>query len=73
MESNIVQQRVPINSDPGHWVHVSDSPRHVRVPRRRRVRKCNCRTLCRSRKRNPRAGSRVSRNWSRWRPKSATC
>jgi len=31
MESNIVQQRVPINSDPGHWVHVSDSPRHVRV------------------------------------------
>jgi uncharacterized protein (DUF427 family) len=22
---------VPINTDPGHWVHVSDSPRHVRV------------------------------------------
>src|SRR5438445_6122012 len=31
MESNVIQQRVPINSDPGHWVHVSDSPRNVRV------------------------------------------
>jgi len=25
------QERVPVYSDPGHWVHVSDSPRHVRV------------------------------------------
>jgi uncharacterized protein (DUF427 family) len=31
MESNVIQQRVPVSSDPGHWVHVSDSPRHVRV------------------------------------------
>ena len=31
MESNVIQQRVPVYSDPGHWVHVSDSPRHVRV------------------------------------------
>jgi len=31
MQSNVIQQRVPISSDPGHWVHVSDSPRHVRV------------------------------------------
>lgn len=31
MQSNVIQQRVPINSDPGHWVHVSDSPRNVRV------------------------------------------
>ncbi len=31
MQSNVIQQRVPVYSDPGHWVHVSDSPRHVRV------------------------------------------
>jgi len=31
MQSNVTQQRVPIHVDPGHWVHVSDSPRHVRV------------------------------------------
>ena len=31
MQSNIIQQRVPVHGDPGHWVHVSDSPRHVRV------------------------------------------
>ena len=31
MESNVIQQRVPVSSDTGHWVHVSDSPRHVRV------------------------------------------
>ncbi len=31
MESNIVQQRVPVHGDPGHWVHVTESPRHVRV------------------------------------------
>lgn len=31
MESNVIQQRVPLQSDPGHWVHVSDSPRNVRV------------------------------------------
>src|SRR5215475_2943858 len=31
MQSNVIQQRVPIHGDPGHWVHVSDSPRHVRV------------------------------------------
>jgi uncharacterized protein (DUF427 family) len=31
MESNVTQQRVPIHGDPGHWIHVSDSPRHVRV------------------------------------------
>jgi uncharacterized protein (DUF427 family) len=31
MQSNVIQQRVPINTDPGHWVHVSDSPRNVRV------------------------------------------
>ena len=31
MESNVTQQRVPIHGDPGHWVHVSESPRHVRV------------------------------------------
>jgi uncharacterized protein (DUF427 family) len=31
MESNVVQQRVPVASDPGHWVHVSESPRQVRV------------------------------------------
>jgi uncharacterized protein (DUF427 family) len=31
MESNVVQQRVPVASDPEHWLHVSDSPRQVRV------------------------------------------
>ena len=31
MESNVIQQRVPMSSDPGHWVHVSESPRNVRV------------------------------------------
>ncbi len=31
MQSNVTQQRVPIHGDPGHWIHVSDSPRHVRV------------------------------------------
>ena len=31
MESNVTQQRVPIHGDPGHWIHVSESPRHVRV------------------------------------------
>jgi len=31
MQSNVTQQRVPIHGDPGPWVHVSESPRHVRV------------------------------------------
>lgn len=31
MKSNVIQERVPLQSDPGHWVHVSESPRHVRV------------------------------------------
>jgi uncharacterized protein (DUF427 family) len=31
MQSNVLQQRVPVFGDPGLWVHVSDSPRHVRV------------------------------------------
>jgi uncharacterized protein (DUF427 family) len=31
VKSNVMQQRVPVASDPGHWVHVSESPRHVRV------------------------------------------
>lgn len=31
MQSNVTQQRVPVHGDPGHWVHVSESPRHVRV------------------------------------------
>jgi len=31
MQSNITQQRVPIYGDAGPWVHVSESPRHVRV------------------------------------------
>ena len=31
MNSNVIQRRVPVASDPGHWVHVSESPRHVRV------------------------------------------
>ena len=31
MQSNVTQQRVPIHGDPGPWIHVSESPRHVRV------------------------------------------
>ena len=31
MQSNVIQQRVPVHGDPGHWIHVSESPRHVRV------------------------------------------
>jgi uncharacterized protein (DUF427 family) len=31
MNSHVIQRRVPVASDPGHWVHVSESPRHVRV------------------------------------------
>ena len=31
MQSNITQERVPIHGDPGHWIHVAQSPRHVRV------------------------------------------
>jgi uncharacterized protein (DUF427 family) len=31
MQSNVTQQRVPVHGDPGHWLHVSESPRHVRV------------------------------------------
>ena len=31
MKSNVTQQRVPVTGDGGHWVHVSESPRHVRV------------------------------------------
>ena len=31
MQSNVIQQRVPVHGDPGHWIHISQSPRHVRV------------------------------------------
>jgi uncharacterized protein (DUF427 family) len=31
VKSNVIQQRVPVQTDPGHWVHVSESPRRVRV------------------------------------------
>ena len=31
MQSNVTQERVPIYGDPGHWIHISQSPRHVRV------------------------------------------
>jgi uncharacterized protein (DUF427 family) len=31
MQSNVTQQRVPIHGDSGTWIHVSESPRHVRV------------------------------------------
>lgn len=31
MKSHVIQQRVPVHGDPGHWVHVSESPRRVRV------------------------------------------
>jgi uncharacterized protein (DUF427 family) len=24
-------ERVPLHGDPGHWIHISESPRHVRV------------------------------------------
>jgi len=27
----IEEPRVPIHGDPGHWIHISESPRHVRV------------------------------------------
>ena len=31
MQSNITQERVPIHGDAGHWLHISQSPRYVRV------------------------------------------
>jgi uncharacterized protein (DUF427 family) len=31
MQSNVTQQRVPVHGDPGHWIHITQSPRHVRV------------------------------------------
>jgi uncharacterized protein (DUF427 family) len=31
MQSNVTQQRVPVYGDRTPWVHVSESPRHVRV------------------------------------------
>ena len=31
MQSHVVQQRIPVYGDPGHWIHVSDSQRRVRV------------------------------------------
>ncbi len=31
MQSNITQERVPIHGDAGYWLHISQSPRHVRV------------------------------------------
>lgn len=31
MQSNIIQQRVPVHGDPKPWLHISESPRHVRV------------------------------------------
>ena len=31
MQSNVIQERVPVHGDPGHWVHISPSPRHLRV------------------------------------------
>jgi uncharacterized protein (DUF427 family) len=31
MQSNVIQERVPLQTDPGHWVHVSECPRHVRA------------------------------------------
>jgi uncharacterized protein (DUF427 family) len=31
MQSNVIQERVPVHGDPGRWIHVSQSPRHVRV------------------------------------------
>jgi uncharacterized protein (DUF427 family) len=31
MQSNVTQQRVPVVGDASPWIHVSESPRHVRV------------------------------------------
>ena len=31
MQSNVTQERVPIHGDQGQWIHISQSPRHVRV------------------------------------------
>jgi len=31
MQSNVTQERVPVHGDPGHWIHITQSPRHVRV------------------------------------------
>ena len=31
MQSNVIQERVPIHGDPGQWIHITQSPRHVRV------------------------------------------
>jgi uncharacterized protein (DUF427 family) len=31
MQSNVTQERVPVHGDAGHWLHISQSPRHVRV------------------------------------------
>ena len=31
MQSNVIQERVPVHGDPGHWIHITQSPRHVRV------------------------------------------
>jgi len=31
MQSNVIQEREPIQGDPGQWIHISQSPRHVRV------------------------------------------
>jgi uncharacterized protein (DUF427 family) len=31
MQSNVTQQRVPVIGDPVPWIHISESPRHVRV------------------------------------------
>jgi len=31
MQSHVIQQRVPVHGDPGHWIHISQSPRHLRV------------------------------------------
>jgi uncharacterized protein (DUF427 family) len=31
MQSNVIQERVPVIGDPAPWIHVSESARHVRV------------------------------------------
>lgn len=31
MQSNVIQERVPVHGDAGHWLHISQSPRHLRV------------------------------------------
>jgi len=31
MQSHVIQERVPVATDPGHWIHITDSPRNVRV------------------------------------------